>query len=356
MKAMQTIQSIVHVAHYGNPVTTSFIQMMCALGRRLNSQHHRFSLVSSAAPGATWVNKVREAGIDLYVVRDASHAARMVKWLQPNIVHTHFAGFETATTIALMPSTARIFWHIHSSRSPERSLLPLVKALVKYHMLGLRVESFLAVSQALATDLVQWGVPSNKLRVLRVGIDKEWFRPPTNDERLGARRKLGIQDRENVILFFGRDSHIKGADFLTEALKKISSLSVIAVGMRSDSLNSMRQCNRVIGVDQTEDVRQLYWAADRLVMPSRWEGMPFTLLESLSCGLPALTSELACFTEVAHNIPGLVRIDVHDTETFAQQLLRTSQTRFPSQNALLAGEWSIDRFVSSAESLYGISA
>lgn len=356
-KKMDTRQSIVHVSHYGNPVAGSFIQMMCALGDRLTREHHRFTLVSSAAPGATWVDQVRKAGLDVRVVRDAADAARTVKALRADIVHCHFVGFEVATTIALAPSPARIFWHVHSSRPPGRPLVPYLKSLVKHRVLGIRTESFLAISDALAAELVHWGVPPKKLQVVRIAIDTQRLRSPTVDERSDLRHSYAIDDSERVVLFFGRDPYIKGADYLTAALKKAPSLTVIAVGLDTQTLAGLRQvCRRVISIERTDNVRELCWIADRLVMPSRWEGMGFTLLESLSCGLPALTSNLACFKEVGPEMPGLVCIDVENIEDFSAHLSRTDQTRFPSQNSLLAKEWSLEKFTNVVEDLYARTA
>jgi glycosyltransferase involved in cell wall biosynthesis len=46
------------------------------------------------------------------------------------------------------------------------------------------------------------------------------------------------------------------------------------------------------------DMRGLYWAADMLVLPSLWEGLPNVALEAAAAGLPALLSHAANLDEI----------------------------------------------------------
>ncbi|MEO3885034.1 glycosyltransferase family 4 protein [Nonomuraea sp. B5E05] len=55
-----------------------------------------------------------------------------------------------------------------------------------------------------------------------------------------------------------------------------------------------------------EDVPDLLHAADALVMPSRWEGQPLTLRESLMTGTPAIASDVGGIPEILGNAGILV--------------------------------------------------
>jgi glycosyltransferase involved in cell wall biosynthesis len=41
-----------------------------------------------------------------------------------------------------------------------------------------------------------------------------------------------------------------------------------------------------------QQVREYYWAADFLVLPSRTEGLSNSLIEAFACGLPAIASNV----------------------------------------------------------------
>jgi len=351
---MNAHKSIVHVMHYGNPHAGSIVPLMCALGRGLSQRGHRFALVSTVAPGATWVKDVRKSGIELHLVNDINDAARKVRELRPDIAHCHF-DTQVETTLALALTPAKVVWHLHTPRPNyrQRRFLAYVKNLIKYRVIGLRVDWFLAVSRYIATELEYWGVPTNKLRVLYLAIDTKWFRPPTVEERAEARRVHGIGDDERAVLFFGRDRDHKGGDFLEKALARTAGLTVIAVSTDARTVDGLRASrNRIIAIPPFKDMRELYWASDRLIMPSRREGLGFTLLEGLRCGLPSLANRIPVFAEIGPELPGLVTVDANNPHEFACRLAETNQIRFPIQNSLMAERWGFDTFINSCEALY----
>jgi len=347
-------QSIVHVMHYGNQHAGSIIPLLCALGQRLEQRGHRFSLISTAVDSATWVTAVQRLGVELHIVRDVPEAAALVRQLNPTIVHCHF-DTQTATSLALVGVPTRIFWHIHTARPPRaQNFTSYLKSLVKYRVVGLQTELFLTVSSALADELKRWGAPGRKVRPLPLGIDTAWFRPPSAEERLRARATYAIEPEETVLLFFGRDSEVKGTDLLERALKRTQGLTLMAVGLEPQWESALASSTeRLISLQPSESVRELYWAADRLVMPSRREGLGLTLLEGLGCGLQVLTSDIPVFNEIAQGMPGFVATNVNDPETFGHRLSETKRVQNNSHE-VVSQKWSIDAFVDGCEKVYAL--
>jgi len=338
--------------HYGNRHAGSVVPLICALGRAVIGSGDRFCLVSTAVAEETWTQRVRDAGIELYLADDVQSAARLVRSLNPDVAHCHF-DTQTATSLALLRRPTRIFWHVHTPRPPSaRTLGAFLKSYIKYRLVGVRTERFLTVSEDLARELKSWGAPPSKVGVLYLGIDTEWFRPPTAEERQSARHLHHIGEDERVVVFFGWDAERKGIDFLADALQRTSGLTVLAVGVSQDWQRKLAATpNRLIPVQPSNDVRSLYWAADKIAMPSRREGIPLTLLEALGCGLPAATSNIPSFLEVAPDVPGIVALDPSRSDDFANQLSITSHVRNASHPAV-AAKWSVDSFVRSCLSLY----
>jgi glycosyltransferase involved in cell wall biosynthesis len=80
--------------------------------------------------------------------------------------------------------------------------------------------------------------------------------------------------------------------------------------------------DRVTYLGRVTDMISLYAAADILVLPSLWEGLPNAVLEGVACGLPAVVSHAA-------NIDGLV-IDGQtgfEAPTFDREALATALSR-----------------------------
>lgn len=63
-------------------------------------------------------------------------------------------------------------------------------------------------------------------------------------------------------------------------------------------------------------------AADLYFMPSRYEGLPISLLEAASVGLPAVTSNIPELTNLNEGFPWL-HADVDDVDGFCEALLRS---------------------------------
>ena len=74
--------------------------------------------------------------------------------------------------------------------------------------------------------------------------------------------------------------------------------------------------------DRTEDAREIYEALDVFVMSSRYEGMPYALLEAMSMGLPVVATRVCgCQDVVEEGVTGLL-VAPDRPEELARQMLR----------------------------------
>lgn len=129
-------------------------------------------------------------------------------------------------------------------------------------------------------------------QLLLFPADVEQFAPPTPRQRSEARRKLGWQDQQRIVLFVGRLGNRKGVDLLLALPRDRYDLVLCGPGDP-----------RRLGCDGLENVTvlpprprlaliELYHAADLLVLPSRSEGnLSLVAQEALLCGLPVLLGD-----------------------------------------------------------------
>ncbi|MEJ2174863.1 MAG: glycosyltransferase family 4 protein, partial [bacterium] len=105
--------------------------------------------------------------------------------------------------------------------------------------------------------------------------------------------------RDTVFLFVGSGFERKGLDTAIEALAYANSQAfwLVVVGKDRDATRYEAQARRagvaarVRFVGAREDVRPYYAGADCLVLPSRYDPFPNTVLEALAMGLPVIASE-----------------------------------------------------------------
>jgi glycosyltransferase involved in cell wall biosynthesis len=309
---------ILLAASFGNPSPGGFIPLVAALGARLRSHGHEVAFIVPRVDGASWYPQMHEAGIDLFVVNgvvDGAQAA--VRW-RPDIAHMHFFGWEAGLTAALWPARTRIVWHAHSTSLRAGKVRRTFRNSVKYRVFGTRVARFVAVSNAIRTEIVSLGAPASRFVVIPNEVDTQRFRPPTSAERASARAALGIDGP--TILFFGRDPAMKGTDVLCRALAEVPGAVVLTVATPEPSCAELARVAQVVRVGQTDDVVPLLWAADVLAMPSRGEGMSFAQREAQFTGLPLVASDLPALREGAVDGAPARFFPVDDHRELAQAL------------------------------------
>ena len=140
-------------------------------------------------------------------------------------------------------------------------------------------------------------ITPDKLHVIYSGIDTEHFHPRLRADLRGATRaELGCQPRDTLFLFVGSGFARKGLAAAIEAIKRANNASfwLVVVGTDRERDRFAAQAaplgDRVRFVGGKQDVRPLYAAADCLILPSRYDPFPNTVLESFAMGLPAIVS------------------------------------------------------------------
>ncbi|MGY2133075.1 glycosyltransferase [Hymenobacter sp. HD11105] len=135
-------------------------------------------------------------------------------------------------------------------------------------------------------------------------LDEQHFVPARNiEERIAARRHFAIPDDAIVIISVGGCSTIKNHKVILESLpilqlRGIHNLVYLHVGEGVTHAQEQQQAqqlglNTVVKfVGQMHNVRQALLAADIYAMPSLFEGLSISLLEALSCGLPAVVFDV----------------------------------------------------------------
>jgi glycogen(starch) synthase len=161
------------------------------------------------------------------------------------------------------------------------------------------------------------------IEVVPNGIDTSRFTPegPTSDR---------LSDEGPVVLFVGRLVEGKRPGDAVAALDRLrethadARLVVCGDGPLREDLEDdiaergLADAVRFLGRVPYHEMPAVYRAADALVLPSRAEGLPRTVLEALASGVPAVVSDLE---QVAPVVAGVGQaVPVGDVEGFATAL------------------------------------
>jgi teichuronic acid biosynthesis glycosyltransferase TuaC len=156
-------------------------------------------------------------------------------------------------------------------------------------------DGMITVCAALKDGLVELGAQADKVRVLRNGVDLQIFRPVDRD---AARAKLGLT--APTLLSVGHLIPRKGHDLVVEALARLPGYDLLIAGQGPEEqrLRALAQKAgvearvRFLGRVAHDQLREVYSAADLLVLASSREGWANVLLEAMACGTRVAASDV----------------------------------------------------------------
>jgi glycosyltransferase involved in cell wall biosynthesis len=155
----------------------------------------------------------------------------------------------------------------------------------------------IAVCQEAYMQALAMGVAPDKVTLINNGVDLDIYRP---SERLRAafRASLGVGPQTPLIGFVGRIDVEKGPDQFLQAAQVIHAEAphahfvMVGTGHQHDR---MRQMTAEMGLSDVmhfaglwADTSKVYPGLDLLLLTSRIEGMPLSLLEAMACEVPVV--------------------------------------------------------------------
>ncbi len=164
---------------------------------------------------------------------------------------------------------------------------------------------FIAISSDIERFLMKdLSFHKTKVRKIVNGIDTKYFRPPSPEERANVRKKFGLEEKDLVCSLVGRLNWNKGHDLLIDAVRQVRnavpemSLKCLFVGsghqeqeIKEYAFVSDDDSRSFIFLGYVDELREVYWASDIFVLPSRSEGCPLVVAEAMSCGTVTIRTE-----------------------------------------------------------------
>lgn len=159
-----------------------------------------------------------------------------------------------------------------------------------------RADGLIAVSSGLKARLVALGAAPERVRMLRNGVDLALFHPA---DREAHRRALGFS--RPTLLAVGHLIPRKRHRLIVEALPRLADVDLVIVGDGPErpAIEALARQHavagrvRIVPPRPQDQLRAFYAAADLLALPSKYEGWPNVLLESMACGTPVIASNFA---------------------------------------------------------------
>jgi glycosyltransferase involved in cell wall biosynthesis len=159
-----------------------------------------------------------------------------------------------------------------------------------------------------------YGVPAQRVHVIPYGVDHHRFHPGAALDQNWA-EQTGLS--KSYVLHVGEFSYRKNIPTLLRAVARLRSLGkwgerqlVLAGAAKRgmlgaeeiyETMEQLELSDTVLltGRAPDEQLAGLYANASLLVMPSRYEGFGFPVLEAMAAGTPVIASDSSCLPEVS---------------------------------------------------------
>lgn len=228
--------------------------------------------------------------------------ARLIRRFKPEVIYS-FLPMANIVAVLLRPFLpgCRVVWGVRRAQldlarydrvsrlsyALERRLAPLA-------------DGVLINSEAGRRQLIREGWRAGKLAVVVNGIDTVRYAPHP-EWRTAVRAELGLGEQEPVVGCVARIDPIKGHDTMLAALRLMDGATrlVLAGGGQSGLIARLRESaaalgltERILWLEDRDDVPRLYQTFDVATSASLGEGFPNVVAEAMACGLPVVATDV----------------------------------------------------------------
>ncbi|MFN0114873.1 MAG: glycosyltransferase family 4 protein [Paracoccaceae bacterium] len=225
---------------------------------------------------------------------------RLRRWLRrhrPDLIHAHESAPCLVADLARKGLGIPLAVTYHGSE-PER--------VAAFASIASRADLVITPSHRSGEDLVgRGGLARGKLKVMGLGLPPA---PAADPAEVAALRARLLGDGERVIVTIARMVPQKGIDILIGVAAELRArrpgyrFVVVGDGPDEDALKALARGRGVLGTlhfaGRTATPHLYLRAADLFLLTSRWEALPFTIVEAFQAGTPAVATACSGVVEL----------------------------------------------------------
>jgi len=177
-------------------------------------------------------------------------------------------------------------------------------------ILACRTDMFIAVSEAVRDYCnKRIGISLKRIIVIPNAIEVEKFQNNGHNEYLY--NELNINENDFILSCIARLTEQKGQRYLLQSISrlryKFPNLRVLFAGEGEDKeiLEKMAQelgiIDNVRFLGQRQDISEILYLSDGVVLPSLYEGLPMCLVEAMAVGKPVIATAVGGTPEVVYD-------------------------------------------------------
>lgn len=329
-----------HIAHISPVVYLDRLTTSCDLAGTQAKKGHHVAVIGTK-DGIKSIQKISiEKKLTVYLLPSIGtpkflqtpsspyvmHLRDTLRKLQPDIIHLQTHLNLTAIEASLIAYRLEIpmVTTIHGVIAKTNPLLDTCQLIYLYtfgRIIFKNSRRIICLTKQDASDLVVLGCPPGKIRIVPNGVDTELFKPCAVHE-------------DNLIVWHGRYVPSKGLKHLIRAAAIIAQkgnprvrIALVGHGTLRAKIALMAQSLKLtdnitfLNRLPLRDLALFLSRASICALPSEREGMPWALLEAMSCGIPVVGSNISGIKDVVTHGQNGILVSPRDPEALADAIL-----------------------------------
>ncbi len=234
------------------------------------------------------------------LIRGVREASRLLRLWPPDIIHAHAVLPGLLFSIAARRMGRRrapiVFGSQRSWRSLHRFPGGGLLSWLMYQLLRFGADEVIAVSEGLRQEFVRHGIPPARCHLIPNGVDVRLY------ESIASGAAPSSASSPRIVGTVGRLVNQKGVDvFIEAAVRVIAQAPDVRFLIVGDGPLRAALCAQIAALDLRDrvslpgdraDVVSLLAQMSIFVSASRWEGMPYALLEALAAQRPVVATRV----------------------------------------------------------------
>lgn len=253
----------------------------------------------------------------------AASTVRLRRWLRASeidVIHAHESAPALVAMIARVGLSIPVIVTYHGS-DPKR--------IKGFGAIARHADKVVTPSYRAAEDLAELGgVPREKLSVIGLGVDPA---PDDYPDDVAALRSKLLGEGTHLVVTIARIAYQKGIDVLVDCVQQ---LMKVQPGIRFVVIGDgplereMKNLAREKGVDghltfagRNDTPFRFLRAADLMLLTSRWEALPISIVEAFQTGTPVVATDCSGVVQLVDDSVG-ARVPVGDVEAITHSVSR----------------------------------
>lgn len=214
--------------------------------------------------------------------------------LRPDIINSKIKGCKTISTLHNYP--------YYDYKMGYGKIIGYLAAT--YHVKILKnINMICGCSKSLKDLIMSKGI---KIDYVQNGVDDSVFEEPTKEEKKDLRKKMNLPIDDKIFIVVGDLSMRKNPSLIIDCFKlrnnKNEKLVFIGNGeLYEQSIKQSKENANIIFKGRVTNVDQYLKASDYYISSSLAEGLPNSILEAMSTGIPCILSNIPPHEEISNN-------------------------------------------------------